>query len=311
MADNIFNRAYHNTGGDGPGKPPYIIARVTKVITGPFLEDGSRDPDYNSVADLGNIKYVIENSAQLATFTGDSNKPAKPFFSFVHYYPTENEYVLIVVGPAVAANTDQPDQTDVYYFPPYNLWKAVNHNAQPVITEYAGYIQANNTSYADANKGLTQNGTTQPAQYPLGNGFVETDVRNLRPFVGDLLLEGRFGHSIRFGNSLKVNQNNNNWSVSNNESDPIIIIRNGQRAQTGTNPFDLSVENINVDPSSIYLTAGQVIDIEDLKGFPLTSWNVTIGSSQTNVTPIWAEMSFPPNANDSISPTKQDDILFS
>jgi hypothetical protein len=80
------------------------------------------------------------------------------------------------------------------------------------------------------------------------------------PFMGDSLLEGRHGQSIRFGSTAKSkSQYANNWSTSGNNGDPITILRNGQSPNTDDRGWIPVTENINDDLSSIYLTSYQKI----------------------------------------------------
>jgi hypothetical protein len=76
-----------------------------------------------------------------------------------------------------------------------------------------------------------------------------------------MILEGRFGNSIRFGstNASSEISNPNNWSDSGNTGDPITIIRNGQSTNLDEKGWLPTVENINSDASSIYLTSNQRI----------------------------------------------------
>jgi hypothetical protein len=98
----------------------------------------------------------------------------------------------------------------------------------------------------------------------LGNTFVEkSDIYPLLPYEGDVIYEGRWGNSIRLGSTVdnEFLINKNTWSTNNKvttNGDPIIIIKNGQGniTQEGWTP---TVENINLNLSSIYLTSTQKI----------------------------------------------------
>jgi LAS superfamily LD-carboxypeptidase LdcB len=68
-----------------------------------------------------------------------------------------------------------------------------------------------------------------------------------------MILEGRFGNSIRFGSSNPKGKNN--WSENDSEGEPITIISNGQTPQGSA-----AIEDINGDASSIYLTSNQNIN---------------------------------------------------
>ena len=299
---NYFNDT--NSGKPSAGSP-FIIAQVTKVILGLYLEDGKTlDNDYVDITSIGSIKYTILNSAQSYSNTGDSNKIARPAFSFVHQYPVQGEFVYLIPGPGLNQN-EEAGAPDYYYLPPFNLWRAPNHNAFANLGEYADYINLQKLDYHQNEQGLTNKPNQSSIAYPLGNGFIEMgNISSLQPFVGDLLFEGRYGQSIRFGSTLTSNKGSNTWSDSGTNGDPIVLIRNGQGGKANDAGYYTTVENINVDKSSIYLTAGQRIVIDDIqKNFPLTSWGVTLES--TNTTTV-AELTVPPLAGDTLSAQQQD-----
>jgi hypothetical protein len=78
--------------------------------------------------------------------------------------------------------------------------------------------------------------------------------------MGDSLLEGRHGQSLRFGSTAKSkSEKKNNWSDSGTNGDPITILRNGQPSKVSDEGWIPITENINNDLSSIYLTSTQKI----------------------------------------------------
>ena len=83
---------------------------------------------------------------------------------------------------------------------------------------------------------------------------------------GDNILEGRLGNSIRLGSTSKPL---NPWSQNGENSDPIIIIRNGQYNNINDETFNPNIEDINNDDSSIYLTSNQ-----NINGFKVASKNM-------------------------------------
>lgn len=298
-----------SAGGGGGGR--MLIARVTKVVYGPYLSDGKTiDPDYEDITSIGSIRYIILNSDQYNSGMASGNRPARPAFSSIQQFPSEHEYVLLIPGPGLGFN-ERAGDTDLYYLPPFNLWASCHHNAAPNLGEYADYFNIEQADYNTIDRGISNGPNTTSPAYPLGNDFVEMGhIQNLKPFVGDLLLQSRWGQSIRFGSSLATNSKINPWSKSNNDGDPIIIIRNGQSGDTGSIGYNLTIEDINQDKSSIYLTAGQQIDIIDIRAnFPLTSWGVSLGvdiAAQAAVETVVATMTVPPAANTTLSPDEQD-----
>jgi len=265
------------------GTTTFLIARVVSVVYGPYLADKkTRNPDYNDPTDIGTIRYVIINSAQYDSDLATGNPVAKPAWPHLKQIPLENEYVYLIPGPSVDLNVKAGSQ-DYYYLPPFGLWSSPHHNALPALNEVADY----------ANQ-------TQQTVYPLGHGFLEkADLKSLRPFVGDVTLEGRWGNSIRFGSSLKANEIDNYWANSNADGDPITIIRNGQGYSADKDGWIPTVENINLDKSSIYLTAGQQITIDDINNnFPLNSFGVQLQTTVTQVKTMTPAIT----SNDGLSP---------
>lgn len=287
-------------------KIPYIIGRVVNVVQGPNIE-GTRlnDPDYQNPSDLGKIRYELIQGNQGSSLSSRGNPLAKPFYSSFKQLPVIGEIVLIFPGPSTRLNVNR-DEQDYYYLPAFNLWSASHHNSFPNLNDYATYTNKVNTSYQQAsNLNQTTNlSTSASVNFPLGNGFPEkSDIKPLRLFTGDVTLEGRWGNSIRFGSTTQ-DKTLNNWSATGSLGSPILIIRNGQGPQAAKVGYVPTVENINRDPSSIYLTNGQQIVVDDISNnFSLASLGVVnLGSSVTVSIPIQQQLT----SIDTISPAAQD-----
>ena len=100
------------------------------------------------------------------------------------------------------------------------------------------------------------------------------------PFEGDMILEGRFGNSIRFGSSNP--RGKNNWSENDSEGAPITIISNGQSPTGGG-----AIENINNDDSSIYLCSNHNIDNFNIASKNYDSLNATFNEPQSGLEPCF------------------------
>ena len=183
---------------------------------------------------------------------------ARPLFPNNKILPVLNEYVYVIGLP----NADtQNNSTDIsyYYFQPINVWNSCHHNAVPSnLTNNPEQAQ----DYDQTEAGLVRRVSDGSTEINLGNYFAENlDVRNLQPFEGDVLYEGRWGQSMRFGATAQGSTPENPWSDAGDNGDPITIIRNGQ-ADDGSDPWVPQVEDINEDPTSIYLTTKQKIPID-------------------------------------------------
>lgn len=247
------------------------VGRVKSIVLGPYKGNTTqKDPDYGSPADIGKIKYELLYSPLGTSKSKEVSEPAWPIFNFIKQFPVVNEIVLILFGPGEGLN-DKASNQQFFYFPPYQLWNHANHSAFPNMSEYAEYLKQYN------NEAGYLGSKTNGASIPLGYTFEENqEVKNLQPFEGDIILQARFGQSIRFGSTVPVMKKNNNWSNSGNNGDPITIIVNGQGQNKTLSKFDPIVEDINKDKSSIYLTSGQEINLQDINNFPLNSFGTRI-----------------------------------
>jgi hypothetical protein len=294
MSGYLFGLKFNGDAGQRGGQY-FQIGRVKSIVLGPYKGGTKdRDPDYNSPADLGKIKYELLYSPLGTSFSGAVSEPAYPMSGFLKHYPIVNEIVLMITGPSDGLNDSFSNQK-TFYFPPYNLWNDSNHNAFPNLNEWADFLNNN------ANQpGYSGNSTAAP-KLPLGYTFGEKFVRTLQPFEGDIILQSRFGQSIRFGTTVPEQKKSNTWSNSGGTSDPITIITNEQGRRPELSQFDTFVEDVNRDGSAIYMTSTQEINI-DLSAFPLNSFKTTIKP----VTQTVLEIARVPLSNYGTSAAEQD-----
>lgn len=204
-------------------------------------------------ADIGSIEFkplytTIDDG-------GTTSLIAHPLFTNIKQYPLKEEIVMIISAPSNQLNFN-PNSNDFYYFPlPIGLWNSNHHNAFPDIPNY----------------------DYKPRELELGNTFKEGDIKNLYVDEGDVVIEGRFGNSIKFSSTTKKLYNKNSWSDGENEGKPITIIRNGQ-TNNNSDPWVPIYEDINNDDTSIYLTSDQEIPLE-IACKNLQSFNITLSNS--------------------------------
>jgi hypothetical protein len=214
-------------------KNQIVAARVTDIV----LDENH--PQYDRVgkwSGIGAIFYEFVNQSGV----GSSGNYALPYDSQQKTYPLVNEIVLLFSLPNQQQGTNTSNQS-YFYLKPLGIWNHPHHDAYPNPTTY----------------GEELNSPTNPSQ----NTFVEkSNIHPLMPFMGDSLLEGRYGQSLRFGSTAKSNSIlKNNWSTSGNNGDPITILRNGQPTNTSDEGWIPITENIKNDLSSLYLTSYQKI----------------------------------------------------
>ena len=296
----MFN-TYDGTQGKSAGQQ-FFIGRVTKVILGPNLTDKLTDSYYTCEKDLGAIHYELLHSGKSGAYSDRPiGKPAYPIFGFLRQYPTIGEIVMMFKGPSADYNDDAQNQ-DLWYFPPYSIWNSAHHNAFPNMAAYVnfinGQITTNNIAPSDMKNFDLPQGSTFKEKY---------NIKNLRPFEGDIIIQGRWGQSIRFGSTVKPLKSINTWSSNKNseDGDPITIITNSQKKFTKLEENSpTTVEDINRDGSSIYLTSNQSISIIDIERYQIRSYSLSKSSDPQTQVVIIPETA--PISNEFTSAQQQD-----
>ena len=248
-----------------------IPARVTAIV---LDESHPNFNTYGGWTSIGTINFEFINETEAS----DKNNPiARPFFNQFKNPPLVNEIVLLLYLPD--KNKGTSDTSKIYYYlNAISIWNHPHHNAYPNVYEY-GSDKSNKNDYQAILGGVIKKTKNNSKSIDLngpnntgGNFEEKSNIRPLITFTGDNIFEGRFGNSIRLGSTVKsTSLFRNNWSEFNNEGDPIIILRNTRALSSEDTGFIPTVENINSDDSSIYLT---------------TTQNLPISASSTNYTAI-------------------------
>lgn len=252
------------------GSSPIMrMAIVTKVIMN--TEDVAHD--------VGTILFRFVNTDDLGSGLDKRHdielKYARPANSVLVAIPAINEYVYITTGPYDVS--ERPDQdgeereiVNYYYSNPIQMKGDVHNNASDgdlyrtiidpglAIGDAAAYEQAE----ADREEALEE-------PLSLGMDLLRVPLMTPAMFEGDVLINGRFGQTIKLSATISEGAGDNWRGSADLEIDPpyqkpITIIRNGLPEGAS----DRYVDNIKTDPSAIWLTNGQYIpELKDLKPF--------------------------------------------
>lgn len=152
--------------------------------------------------------------------------------SFITKPPVPGELIRLEQLP-VPSDQGFSLTKNTYYTSIINIWNSPNTST---------YLNA----YSFPDQDISQDGV-----------FQEKDTLSpLQPLTGDVIIQGRQGQSIRF---TGVKYQNTPWEIQDNSNYPLTIISNGQKqTEDGFTPI---YEDINQDPSSIYLTEKQKIPL--------------------------------------------------
>ena len=231
--------------------PVQSVGRVVSIV---LDEAHPRFKELGEWNGLGTIEYTLVDQIIPPT----QNYPtAKPYDPSTRNLPLINEVVFISLLPNTDTNTFTTSKTS-YYTSIIGLWNHPHHNAYPQFSNKLPPTQQKD--YVETGLGSVRRITDKSTDIFLGRTFVERgNIHPLLPFEGDRILEGRWGNSIRFGST--VTGSVNTWSSTGTNGDPITILRNGQGVQTDEGWIP-TIEDINNDDSSIYLTSTQKIPLE-------------------------------------------------
>lgn len=243
----------------------FFIARVIDISLNSNSEIFNNSGGW---AGVGSIKFQqLDISVTPSSKNEESTTFAKPITGQLKNYPLVNELVLIFRGPSTK-QTQITNTKNFYYINTVAIWGNQHINAYPdsyfTNTDLAPSMGKSNDEIL---AGSTNKNTTQTTTIPLngnsGGTFEEKgNIHPVLPFAGDNIFEGRFGNSIRLGNTSKTGGLQNNWSSTGENGSPITILKNGQPSSGSSKGFEPIVEDINTDPTSIYLTSTQKIPIE-------------------------------------------------
>ncbi|MDB4617040.1 hypothetical protein OAE25_00075 [Verrucomicrobiales bacterium] len=202
---------------------------------------------------------------------------ALPLDSNYRKTPLINEVVIIIAAPGEEGYYENDvNISNYYYISTINVWNSINANPYP---SPSNFPKDNKKSYEEVSQGFP-NQNNQDNSVKLGNIFKENDdIRNLYPQEGDVMVEGRFGNSIRFTSTNRQSEDfkdiQSPWSREGNNGSPLTIIRNGQQSTSGFDQFLPLYEDIDRDDSSIYMTTTQNIGIT-LASTNLNSFGIDI-----------------------------------
>ncbi len=240
-----------------------ISARVTDII----LDDQHpKFETYGQWSSIGTIFFeAVEGSPSISS---EIPNIASPLLPYLKNYPVVNELVLLVLAPNSSVNLNA-NTKKYFYINPIAIWNNQHLNAYPNLQASPQIQPSQRKSYQAIEEGQTRKSSDEEVDYsynsPLVGGTFEErpNIHPLLAFAGDIIIEGRWGNSVRFGSTSKTDSilYGNDWSNTGDNGNPITIIRNGQPVNASDDGYLPIVENINDDLSSIYLTSNQTIPL--------------------------------------------------
>ena len=283
FSTNIGGTSGNNSTGTNVNSG-FIPVRVKKVNITPSEDQKSLFQLAGEYWGVGAITFEALNKSKAISEFPDGSI-ALPINTSIRTLPLVNEIVFVIQGPSRNRVLGGDPQSNIFYYTnSIPIWNSTDVNALPSSVT-SGDANTNSNTLQDVQSGIPNNPNNPKEGAQLGEVFKDRgDVKNLYPQEGDVIFEGRFGNSLRFGATGKFNEDfsqfdvnpQNPWSQNGNQGDPITILRNGQTKDALK--FDVwqpIFEDINNDDSSIYLTSQQNIPLQ-IAYSTLTSYGIDV-----------------------------------
>tara|TARA_E500000318_G_scaffold24677_1_gene24803 strand:+ start:156 stop:1301 length:1146 start_codon:yes stop_codon:yes gene_type:complete len=238
---------------------------LTPVRVLEVIEDGIPD-------NQGAIIFQAIDSINIEPTESPLAYPLNPNIKTI---PLKNEIVLLISAPSEESQFSF-STSKLYYTTIVNIWNTPHANPLP--------NQQQNSGKAD-----------------LGKDFLElNNVNPLKPFAGDMLIEGRQGQSIRMTGASK----NYPYVDDSNKNEPLLIISNGQKEVDSGG--DRIVEEVNEDPTSLFLTSNHKINLKNY----FSTFNSLLESDKPTNQEQFKGSQFLVNSDRIVLNSKKDSLLF-
>ena len=222
----------------GTGAPQYQFYELEPAEVIDIILDDSH-PEFVDYRDIGKAKIRLIVSEK--DKADDALSFAKPLDSNIKSFPLIHEVVIVVdyLG-------------ERYWTQRLNIFNNPNENSYPDVSittfQREGETGARASEYETISTTGNPNQQDSPNEIKLGDVFQKADIKQMRPFEGDIIMEGRFGHSLRFSSNQETGQ-------------PNFKLKVGQPDELPDDKIAIIEENINEDPNSIWITTDETVQL--------------------------------------------------
>lgn len=250
-------------------------------------------------AEVVSVDYTQKTRDRLYTIyckimgSGASKSPsdviqARALHANIKQIPIIGEIVFVCLAPT-PFRSGTTNEKEFYYTMPISVQSSVHHNG----LAGANIVQLDNRNQNDkissAMFGIPSKLTdSKVVKQTIDPTFPERkDLFPIQPFSGDLIIEGRWGQSIRLGSTVDMRRQyiaNPNWSKGLGDTgNPITIISNGTNPKaSGKSLNQFHIESPDNDDSSIWLTSGQQVKFKPSSKYAPSILDKEVGLYQKN-----------------------------
>jgi len=191
--------------------------------------------------------------------------------------PIVGEVVLIIQAPSSYASGTRKTTT-YYYTDIVSLQSSIHHNSIPSVSKITT-TQGQSGDSKDYNETSTGNSKKEKDPVPDVNFQENAASKPLQHYIGDVILSGRYGNSIRFSTSPKSGGFKVPAKFSGAPGSPITIFRNTTQSKDTKKINDFVTEDFTKEENIIVQASGQKLEFEQASGLltaikkhKITSW---------------------------------------
>lgn len=213
---------------------------------------------------------------------------ARALNSNIKQIPIKGEIVMVCLAPT-PFHAGASYGREYYYTNPIGIQSSIHHNGLPGANSITLTSRDNNQNSENSQLGIPRKLTDRTiVKSKIDPSFPERDdVFPLQPFSGDIIIEGRWGQSIRLGSTVDTRRNypeSPNWNIGTGATgNPITIISNGTNPDKTKKTFNqFHIESPDEDDASIWMTSGQSVRFSPASSYTPSIFDKEIGLFRAN-----------------------------
>ena len=189
-----------------------LTGRVTDVVLNPSSLPEVVQKRIGKSLGVGTVFYDLLDYPTTGKAKYNNNI-AYPFFPNNIQYPLLNELITILFFPALNGGNvgtlqsgGNSHSNQAYYFSTVNVWRNFHHNIFPNPRTEDFYSDSDDHDLDEINAGAYNTNLSSYDTPANGVNFAEKSLlKDLQPYVGDIIYKGRWGQSIRFDRDWETN----------------------------------------------------------------------------------------------------------
>lgn len=220
---------------------------------------------YETEVDIGKIKFR-NLTKELNSLEKSINNFAYPLDRSTVKYPLPGEEVLVfkLLGESVRETAQEESIQAVYYYTNVvSVLQNITYNSHPFLGTTSLAIDPKKFSITTEEHSKRFEKKMSDIDSVLDADRKPLMYKQLKPYQGDFILQGRFGNSIRFGSTNITKEQP--WTdfneVVSKSGDGIMVLRVDNESTSKVDEM-FAIEDFATDASSIYLTTTQTLPVK-------------------------------------------------